>query len=163
MYLELLSYKHKKYKHTKTNYFFNLMENQILLITSDHLKKLRILAMNSLPNESCAILLGKKSANKNIVKDIVPLKNAARSNIEFNIDSDELFFAYDKAKSMNLNVISIFHSHPSIPFPSETDKIYMYLNPVIWIIYSTINNSVKSFVLDEVNNVREIKIELIKG
>ena len=58
------------------------MENQILLITSDHLKKLRILAMNSLPNESCAILLGKKSANKNIVKDIVPLKNAARSNIE---------------------------------------------------------------------------------
>ena len=61
MYLELLSYKHKKYKHTKTNYFFNLMENQILLIiTSDHLKKLRILAMNSLPNESCAILLGKR-------------------------------------------------------------------------------------------------------
>jgi [CysO sulfur-carrier protein]-S-L-cysteine hydrolase len=139
------------------------MENEILLITHDHLKKLRILAMNSLPNESCAILLGNKSANKNIVKDIVPLKNAARSNIEFNIDSDELFFAYDKAKSMNLNVISIFHSHPSIPFPSETDKIYMHLNPVIWIIYSTINNSVKSFVLDGVNNVREIKIELIKG
>lgn len=139
------------------------MENQILLITSAHLKKLRILAMNSLPNESCAILLGKKIETKNIVKNILPLNNSAQSSIAFIIDSDELFTVYKKAKLMNLDVISIFHSHPSIPFPSETDKIYMHLNPVIWIIFSTINNSVKSFVLDEVNNVREIKIELIKG
>ena len=93
----------------------------------------------------------------------MPLNNySTQSSIAFIIDSDELFTVYKKAKLMNLDVISIFHSHPSNPFPSETDKIYMHLNPVIWIIYSTFSNSFKSFVLDRSNDFREVKIELIK-
>jgi proteasome lid subunit RPN8/RPN11 len=138
------------------------MENEILMIHHYHLNELRKLAISSLPNESCAILLGKKTETKNIVKYILPLTNLAQSSIAFTIDSDELFTIYKKAKLMNLDVISIFHSHPSNPFPSETDKIYMHLNPVIWIIYSTYSNSFKSFVLDSLNDFREIKIELIK-
>jgi [CysO sulfur-carrier protein]-S-L-cysteine hydrolase len=138
------------------------MENEILIIHHDHLNQLRKLAIGSLPNESCAILIGEKSETKNIVKYILPLNNSAQSSTAFIIDSDELFSAYKKAKLMNLNVISIFHSHPSNPFPSETDKIYMYLNPVIWIIYSTYSNSFKSFMIDSLNEFREIKIELIK-
>lgn len=138
------------------------MENEILMIHQYHLNELKKLAISSLPNESCAILLGKKSETKNIVKYILPLNNSAQSSIAFIIDSDELFIIYKKAKLMNLDVISIFHSHPSNPFPSETDKIYMHLNPVIWIIYSTYSNSFKSFVLDSFNDFREIKIELIK-
>jgi proteasome lid subunit RPN8/RPN11 len=142
--------------------FFKLMENEILIIHHHHLKELRKLAISSLPNESCAILLGTKSETKNIVKYILPLNNSAQSSIAFIIDSDELFNAYKKAKLINLDVISIFHSHPSNPFPSVTDKIYMHLNPVIWIIYSTYSNSFKSFMLDSLNDFREIKIELIK-
>lgn len=138
------------------------MENEILMIHHYHLNELRKLAICSLPNESCAILLGKKIETKNIVKYILPLNNSAQSSIAFIIDSDELFTIYKKAKLMNLDVISIFHSHPSDPFPSETDKIYMNLNPVIWIIYSTFSNSFRSFVLDNFNDFREIKIELIK-
>ena len=138
------------------------MENEILLIHDYHLNELRKIAISSLPNESCAILLGKKSETKNIVKYILPLNNSAQSSIAFFIDSDELFKVYKKAKLMNLDVISIFHSHPSNPFPSETDKIYMHLNPVIWIIYSTFSNSFKSFVLDRSNDFKEVKIELIK-
>lgn len=138
------------------------MENEILMIHHYHLNELRKLAICSLPNESCAILLGKKIETKNIVKYILPLNNSAQSSIAFIIDSDELFTVYKKAKLMNLDVISIFHSHPSDPFPSETDKIYMNLNPVIWIIYSTFSNSFRSFVLDNFNDFREIKIELIK-
>ena len=138
------------------------MENEILIIHHDHLNQLRKLAIGSLPNESCAILIGEKSETKNIVKYILQLNNSAQSSTAFIIDSDELFSAYKKAKLMNLNVISIFHSHPSNPFPSETDKIYMYLNPVIWIIYSTYSNSFKSFMIDSLYEFREIKIELIK-
>jgi len=138
------------------------MENEILLIHDYHLNELRKLAISSLPNESCAILLGKKSETKNIVKCILPLTNSAQSSIAFIIDSDELFNGYKKAKLMNLDVISLFHSHPSNPFPSSTDKIYMHLNPVIWIIYSTYSNSFKSFMIDRFNEFKEIKIELIK-
>jgi proteasome lid subunit RPN8/RPN11 len=138
------------------------MENEILIMHHDHLNELRKLAIGSLPNESCAILLGEKSETKNLVKYILPLNNSAQSSTAFIIDSDELFNVYKKAKLMKLNVISIFHSHPSNPFPSETDKIYMDLNPVIWIIYSTYSNSFKSFMLDSLNEFREIKIELLK-
>jgi [CysO sulfur-carrier protein]-S-L-cysteine hydrolase len=138
------------------------MENEFLIIHDYHLNELRKLAISSLPNESCAILLGKKIKTKNIIKYILPLNNSAQSTIAFIIDSDELFTIYKKAKLMNLDVISIFHSHPSNPFPSEIDKIYMHLNPVIWIIYSTFSNSFKSFVLDASNDFREVKIELIK-
>ena len=138
------------------------MENEIIMIHHYHLNQLRKLAISSSPNESCAILLGKKIETKNIIKYILPLYNLAKSSTAFIIDSDELFTVYKKAKSMDLDVISIFHSHPSNPFPSETDKIYMHLNPVIWIIYSTFSNSFKSFVLDNSNNFREIEIELIK-
>jgi [CysO sulfur-carrier protein]-S-L-cysteine hydrolase len=138
------------------------MENEILIIHHYHLNELRKLAISSLPNESCAVLLGNKSETKNIVKNIMPLNNSAQSSIAFIIDSDELFSVYQKAKLMNLDVISIFHSHPSNPFPSETDKIYMHLNPVIWIIYSTYYNSFKSFILDSFNDFIEIKIKLIK-
>ena len=151
------------YKHKKIDSLFrSLMENEILMIHHYHLNELRKLAICSLPNESCAILLGKKIQTKNIVKYIIPLNNSAQSSIAFIIDSDELFTVYKKAKLMNLDVISIFHSHPSDPFPSETDKIYMNLNPVIWIIYSTFSNSFKSFVLDNFNDLIEIKIEMIK-
>lgn len=151
------------YKHKKIDSLFrSLMENEILMIHHYHLNELRKLAICSLPNESCAILLGKKIQTKNIVKYIIPLNNSAQSSIAFIIDSDELFTVYKKAKLMNLDVISIFHSHPSHPFPSETDKIYMHLNPVIWIIYSTLSNSFKSFVLDNFNDLIEIKIEMIK-
>ena len=150
------------YIHKKIDTFFRSMENEILIIHHYHLKELRKLAISSLPNESCAILLGKKSGTKNIVKYILPLNNSAQSSIAFFIDPDELFNVYKKAKLMNLEIISIFHSHPSNPFPSETDRIYMYINPVIWIIYSTSSNSFKSFMLDSFNDFREIKIELIK-
>jgi proteasome lid subunit RPN8/RPN11 len=138
------------------------MENEVLRIHHYHLNELQKLAISSLPNESCAILLGNKFETKNTVKYILPLNNSAQSSTAFIIDSDELFNVYKKAKVMNLNVISIFHSHPSNPFPSEMDKIYMYLNPVIWIIYSTYSHSFKSFMLDSLNDLREIKIELIK-
>lgn len=151
------------YKHKKIDSLFrSLMENEILMIHHYHLNELRKLAICSLPNESCAILLGKKIETKNIVKYILPLNNSAQSSIAFIIDSDELFTVYKKAKLMNLDIISIFHSHPSDPFPSETDKVYMNLNPVIWIIYSTFSNSFKSFVLDNFNDLIEIKIEMIK-
>jgi [CysO sulfur-carrier protein]-S-L-cysteine hydrolase len=137
------------------------MENEVLLIPDNYLNELRKLAIESLPNESCAILLGEKIESKNIVNYVISLNNSAQSNIAFNVDSDILFDVYRKAKLMNLDVISIFHSHPFNPFPSETDKFYMDLNPVVWVIYSTHYDFFKCFVLDDLKNIREIRIESI--
>jgi [CysO sulfur-carrier protein]-S-L-cysteine hydrolase len=133
-----------------------------LTLDNYHIDRLKKLAICSLPFEACALLIGEKSKNESIVKNILPLNNSVQSSIAFIIDSDELFNAYQKSKKMNLDVISIFHSHPSNPYPSETDKIYMLLNPVIWVIYSTLYDTFKSFIIEKRNEIREVQINLFK-
>lgn len=126
------------------------------------LQTLEKLAVNTLPNESCAILLGKRSNTKPIVQYILPMNNSSHSSIEFTIDSDDLYNAYDKARLMNLDIIAIFHSHPSPPIPSARDKIFMLINPVIWIIYSTSLHTFKAFISNNDDQIQEINILLIK-
>ena len=138
------------------------MLNESLTLDNSQIDRLKKFSISSLPFESCALLIGEKIGNENIVKDILPLNNSFRSSVAFIIDPDELFDAYQKSKKLNLDIISIFHSHPSNPYPSETDRIYMVLNPVIWIIYSTLYDNFKSFIIDNQNEIREVQINLFK-
>jgi proteasome lid subunit RPN8/RPN11 len=140
--------------------FFINMES--ISIHHSDLHTLEKLAVNTLPNESCAILLGKRSNTKPIVRYILPMNNSSHSSIEFNIDADDLYNAYDKARLMNLDIIAIFHSHPSPPIPSAMDKIFMLINPVIWIIYSTSSHTFKAFISNNDDQIQEINILLIK-
>jgi proteasome lid subunit RPN8/RPN11 len=135
---------------------------EYLSIHHNHLNALEKLAVKTLPNESCAILLGKKSNTTSIVKYILPMNNSSHSSIEFNIDSDDLYQAYNQAVLMNLDILAIFHSHPSQPIPSAKDKMFMLINPIIWIIYSTSSNTFKAFISDNQNGIKEINIILIK-
>jgi proteasome lid subunit RPN8/RPN11 len=138
------------------------MHIESISIHHSHLHALEKLAVNTLPNESCAILLGKRSNIKPIVQYILPMNNSSHSSIHFNIDPDDLYHAYDKARLMNLDIIAIFHSHPSPPIPSAMDKIFMLINPVIWIIYSTSSRIFKAFISNNNDQIQEINILLIK-
>ena len=138
------------------------MEQEYILILHNHLDALEKLAIDTLPNESCAILLGKRSSNKPVVEYILPMNNSSHSSIEFTIDADDLYQAYNKARVMNLDIIAIFHSHPSQPIPSDMDKIFMLINPVIWIIYSTSSHIFKAFISNNNDQIQEINILLIK-
>jgi proteasome lid subunit RPN8/RPN11 len=135
---------------------------EYLLIHHSQLDELEKLAVTTLPNESCAILLGKKSKTKSIVQHILPMNNSYHSSIEFNIDSDDLYEAYNKARIMNLNILAIFHSHPAKPIPSTKDKIFMLINPIIWLIYSTSSHTFKAFIIDKEDEIKEINLLLIK-
>jgi proteasome lid subunit RPN8/RPN11 len=138
------------------------MVNESLTLYSYQINRLKNLSISSLPYETCALLVGEKFGNENRVKNIFPLNNSDKSSIAFIIDSDELFNAYQESKKMNLDVISIFHSHPTTPYPSETDKIYMLINPVIWIIYSTTYDCFRSFITEGGKEIKEVKINLFK-
>lgn len=146
----------------KDLFFLFFMHMESISIHHSHLHALEKLAVNTLPNESCAILLGKRSNIKPIVQYILPMNNSSHSSIEFNIDADDLYDAYEKARLMNLDIIAIFHSHPSPPIPSAMDKIFMLINPVIWIIYSTSSHTFKAFIPNNDDQIQEINILLIK-
>ena len=118
------------------------------------IEQLTRLARSSLPNESCAFLLGKNDR----VVEILAMQNADQSAISFSIEPQDVLRAYEVAESKKLQVIGIFHSHPARPAPSNTDKNFMEINPVVWLIYSTTEQEFKAYVYD--SDVREVAVKI---
>ena len=142
------------------------MESQIqsFILTQFQIERLSSLAKDSLPNESCALLLGNNTNKENEIQVIetLSMKNSdASPTTRFRIDSQELINGYLRAENMGLNVIGIFHSHPAPPFPSSTDKIFMEINPIVWLIYSTLTNESKAYIFEQ-KKIREVRLSVIK-
>lgn len=120
-------------------------------LNGDKADSLTSLAKDSLPWESCALLLGETSTenlDEIVVTDVIEVNNSDFSPVSFSIDPEDLIKAYQESESRNLQVVGIFHSHPAEPFPSSTDKKYMKLNPVVWLIYSTVTNESRAFIFE---------------
>ena len=131
---------------------------QKIIISESQKKTLVNHANNEKPNESCAILFGIVDGQKTIVKEIFLTKNIDESPVNFTISNEQLIKCYKDAEEKKMEVVGIFHSHPnSEAYPSNTDKKFMYSNPVVWVIYSGISNNFKAYVLE--SNILEILIE----
>ncbi|HKX97963.1 MAG TPA: M67 family metallopeptidase [Candidatus Nitrosocosmicus sp.] len=120
------------------------------------------------PQESCALLLGKKKENVYEIEEVIPMSNRDLSEVRFAMDEDDLLKIYKYAELSNTSVVGIFHSHPSKPFPSETDKTFMEINPIPWIIKSTITDEIRCFIFSDsskgkVDGIEEIKMIIVKG
>jgi [CysO sulfur-carrier protein]-S-L-cysteine hydrolase len=120
-----------------------------IILSSQHKQILSKEAINKQPNESCALLFGKKVNDKIIITEIYLAENIEKSPINFTISNEQLIQGYKIAEDKGLEVIGIFHSHPnSEPYPSETDKKFMQINPVIWIIFSLVTNEFKAYLYE---------------
>ena len=132
-----------------------------LRISQKKLTDLVNIATSCLPNESCALLTGHikdmKIWNEVTVFDIIAARNADQSIVSFSIDPMELIELYDKTEATGLQVVGIFHSHPSRPTPSSTDKKFMGINPVVWLIYSSVTHEFRAYILE--NELEEVEIE----
>jgi len=114
-------------------------------------------ASKSNPNESCAILFGEVEGEKSVVRDVFLTDNIDDSPVNFSISSEELLKAYKMAEEKNLDIVGIFHSHPgSNAYPSSTDKKFMEVNPVVWIIFSNVEKNFKAYTFD--HEIKEISI-----
>jgi len=127
-------------------------------ISSHHKDILLQHAHKSIPNESCALLFGNIKKGKVEVTDTFLTKNAEESPVNFTIDNQELIDGYKRAEERNLQVVGIFHSHPtSEAYPSKTDQEFMLANPVVWLI-SGKQKELRAFVLDM--QVKEIPVSI---
>lgn len=133
-----------------------------IVISSNLQKELTEIALTSLPYESCALLFGSVSKNIITVRFVEQMENTKQSSIEFSMDPDELFKKYQDLLYPNSSIVGIFHSHPGPPIPSSTDIMYMKINPIPWVIYSTTSNELKSFLLDEKLSDISIKNENVE-
>ncbi len=106
-------------------------------------------AIEQVPNESCALLFGKTENDQLVVKDLFLTENTEKSPVNFTISNEQLIQGYQEAEEKKLEVIGIFHSHPnSEPYPSKTDKKFMKINPVVWVIFSCLSKNFKAYTLD---------------
>ena len=129
-----------------------------IVLAQQEKDKLVTHAIDEQPNESCAMLFGKKVGDNWNVKEVFLTQNIDDSQTNFTISPEELLKGYQIAEKNQLEVVGIFHSHPnSDAIPSNTDKKFMQNNPVPWIIFSGVNNDLKAYLLD--SDVIEIPIK----
>ena len=134
---------------------------QEIIITESQKKTLLDHAYNEKPNESCAILFGMTRGKKNTIKQVFLTKNIDESPVNFTISNEQLIQAYNTAEKKKMAVTGIFHSHPNTQaYPSDTDKKFMYSNPVAWLIYSGLTNDFRAYVLE--SDILEIPIRVQK-
>lgn len=120
-----------------------------ITLSKNHVDILIRHAKQNEPNESCAILFGKSNDGKFLTSDVFLTENAEPSPVNFTISNDDLIKAYKESEKKNLEVMAIFHSHPnSAAYPSSTDRQYMEVNPVPWVIYSNVNNEFRAYILE---------------
>lgn len=120
-----------------------------LILSKEHRDVLSSEAINKKPNESCALLFGKKDTEKTTVIEVYLTENIEKSPVNFTISNEQLICGYKIAEEKGLDVIGIFHSHPdSEAYPSATDKKFMETNPVVWVIYSVMKNDFKAFIFE---------------
>jgi len=134
---------------------------QEIIIKESQKKTLSNLANLEKPNESCAILFGKTAGKKNFVKEVFVTKNIDKSPMNFTISNEQLILAYNLAEEKKMDIVGIFHSHPnSDAYPSNTDRKFMNINPVVWVIYSGLTNDFKAYLLE--SDILEIPIRVQK-
>ena len=128
---------------------------QKIILSQSWKKILSEYAEKQKPNESCAILYGKQEE----ICDVFFTENIENSPTNFTISNKQLIQAYDIAKEKKMDLVSIFHSHPnSDAHPSNTDKKFMQVNPIVWIIYSGLDKKFKAYIFNEKNTI-EIPIK----
>jgi [CysO sulfur-carrier protein]-S-L-cysteine hydrolase len=126
-----------------------------IILKQSHLADLKRHATASLPSESCAFLLG-NGTDQVTISEVLAIENVQADRVSFAVPADELLKVYKIAEEKKLQVVGIFHSHPSRPEPSPTDERFMEINPVVWVIYSTTENRFSAWVLAD--RMRQVEI-----
>ncbi len=100
------------------------------------------------PNEACGILAGKG----NEVSGIYKMSNTENSPVSYLMDPMEQFKAMKDMREKKIEMVGIFHSHPSSPaYPSPKDVDLAFYEDAAYVIVSLANREpvVRSFAVIE--------------
>ncbi|MEX2706013.1 MAG: Mov34/MPN/PAD-1 family protein [Candidatus Freyrarchaeum guaymaensis] len=113
-----------------------------IILRKEHLRTMLEETRRVYPMEACGVILGRFEADVAKALEVIPTKNVAESSVRFIIDPEKLYKILVRAENEGREMVGIFHSHPSVSKPSGVDKPFMKLNPVVWIILSTLNKKI---------------------
>jgi proteasome lid subunit RPN8/RPN11 len=99
-------------------------------------------ALSERPNECCGFLVGVLEGGVGTVLRRFPLVNEAASPAEYHVAGHSLCAAHREMREYNLEVLAIYHSHPtSWPVPSRRDLELNYWPGVVSLIISLASES----------------------
>jgi proteasome lid subunit RPN8/RPN11 len=110
-----------------------------IFITHNQLETMRKHVEACAPLEACGLLAGKNG----FVSEVYTIKNQAQSPVRYRMDPIGQLHAFNQIEAGGLELLGIFHSHPSGPeAPSATD-IAESAYSVVQIIWSPSNRQNK--------------------
>ncbi len=108
--------------------------------------------------ERCGVLIGEKRGKDVIVREVVEFENEARSPFFFEIKPETLYDAWLRAKRNGMEVVAIFHTHPTgIGKISSRDVESLKNTGIPWVIVGM--DGIKAYLYDE--GVKEIDVEFL--
>jgi proteasome lid subunit RPN8/RPN11 len=89
-------------------------------ITAEVIRAIEAHARETAPDECCGLLIG----TPDVITLSVPARNIAdERRRRYEIDPRDHFDAIRRARTLDLDVVGAYHSHPhSAPVPSQTDR-----------------------------------------
>jgi proteasome lid subunit RPN8/RPN11 len=109
---------------------------QSLTLTNDQLQKMIAHVDSHAPLEACGLLAGLNSK----VETVLEVTNQAQSVVRFVMDPIEQLNAFEWIESNGLELIGIFHSHPTGPETVSPTDIADAAYAVVYIILALSDN-----------------------
>ncbi len=131
---------------------------QSLTLTKEQLQKM-IAHVDSLsPLEACGLLAGQDSK----VEAVLAVTNQAQSRTRYVMDPIEQLNAFEQIESSGLDLIGIFHSHPTGPETVSPTDIAQAAYAVVYVILARVENlwSARGFWIED-GAFREVALQVL--
>ena len=92
------------------------------------------------PLEACGLLAGKQDA----VEAVLRVRNAEQSPVRFRMDPEEQLHAFEWIEANGLELVGIYHSHPTGPETASATDIAEAAYQVVQVIWSRTRRSWKA-------------------
>lgn len=118
-------------------------------------------AQRRAPVEACGYLAGKGE----VVMKYYEMRNTDESEEHYSLDPSEQFAVLKKVRNKKMEILAVYHSHPSsLARPSEEDKDLAHDPDIAYVIVSllTEKSEIKAFSIRK-KQVKPIKIKVVEN
>jgi proteasome lid subunit RPN8/RPN11 len=131
---------------------------KVLILKPEHLRAMRLHVSAQAPLEACGLLAGKE----NSVEAVLRVRNADQSPVRFRMDAQEQYNAFEWIDAQGLDLVGIFHSHPSGPETVSPTDIVEAAYEVVHVIWSRVGRkwSARGFWIDK-GQVTEVGLQVL--
>ena len=130
-----------------------------LEIPADIFEQIIVQAKAQAPVEACGILAGRNDK----VEKLYEMTNVDKSSYHFMMEPKEQFKVVKDIRSAGLEMLAIYHSHPTTPARLSQEDIRLSLTPDVTYVVVSLQDSncpaVKGFLIED-GNVSEVPVEV---